>query len=203
MRRDEINGSVPGAFFFLLAITILLILYPDVVVMSSLCHLCFGDAVAAVVGQAIPSARISKWTGSKSMAGSFSLMLICTLSTGFVYLSTPYISWKGDEPDIWILGIISLVSGVAAMVGELLSTPLGIDDNLTLPLLSAICTFYTAHALGLRVNVDRAWFHHNFAKPCGEEFTDVIQSFFINESDHSLANPCFEPIFKLATTEDY
>ncbi len=109
-----------GSFFFLLSCLTLTIFFEERVAIMSMFILSLSDPLAALVGQRIGKKRVM----GKSLEGSFSFLL---LSCAILYL--------GGE----VLMKTILVSLIATIV-EIFSTKL--DDNLTVPLVTAISIQY-------------------------------------------------------------
>ena len=57
MRPEEVQGGLPGAFFFLLSTLISLVVFEEPVCRLAVLNLSFGDPVASIVGQSFGATR--------------------------------------------------------------------------------------------------------------------------------------------------
>lgn len=140
MREYEEKG-LAGTSYLLTGVTLVTFLFPREVVLLTLLFLAFADPVASIVG--IKYGR-TKIFGHKSLEGTFAAFAICTGIT-FFYLSNHHLLLPH-------LVVVSLLAGLLGAAAELI--PIGkLDDNLTLPLLSALglsgIMFAFGHALSL------------------------------------------------------
>jgi uncharacterized protein (TIGR00297 family) len=88
--------------------------------------LAFGDGFATLAGRTIPIARLP-WNPAKSWGG-FLAFLVAAAASGYT------VAMLFGSADRLLVAV--LVAALAAAIGE--SLPLGVDDNLTVPLAAAI-----------------------------------------------------------------
>lgn len=125
MRREELR-SVSGNSFYVLGLFVLALAFPKPIALLAILYLAFGDPVAAIAGTLFGKHRI---VGKKSLEGAAANFLVCAMVTAILALS--YFGLSLDRA-----ALLALVGGCVAVVSELL--PLPIDDNFTLPVVSAI-----------------------------------------------------------------
>lgn len=116
LRSNELKGHLTGATWMLIGFTFSVIIFDFEVSVLALLFLSVGDAVAAVVGRALPIGKI--W--DKSILGSLSGFLFCVIF-GLAINNTLSLQ-------IIIFGAIS------GMFIELI--PLKINDNFSIPIFS-------------------------------------------------------------------
>lgn len=116
LRSNELKGHLTGATWMLIGFTFSVIIFDFEVSVLALLFLSVGDAVAAVVGRALPIGKI--W--DKSILGSLSGFLFCVIF-GLALNNTLSLQ-------IIIFGAIS------GMFIELI--PLKINDNFSIPIFS-------------------------------------------------------------------
>ena len=116
LRSNELKGHLTGATWMLIGFTFSVIIFDFEVSVLALLFLSVGDAVAAVVGRALPFGKI--W--DKSILGSLSGFLFCVIF-GLAINNTLSLQ-------IIIFGAIS------GMFIELI--PLKINDNFSIPIFS-------------------------------------------------------------------
>ncbi len=105
-----------GASIFLLSASLAVFLFSKPIALASLLFLAVGDTTAYLVGTRFGHITIS---GEKTLEGSLSCLLLCIV----ISLLIPHLSF-----------LVLLSGAIAASVVELF--PLGVDDNLVLPLVS-------------------------------------------------------------------
>ncbi len=116
LRENEVNGRLTGATWMLFGFTFSVIIFDFEVAVLALLFLSIGDAVAAIVGRALPFGKV--W--NKSIIGSLSGFLFC-IYFGLVINNTLPLQ-------IVIFGALS------GMFIELI--PLKINDNFSIPIFS-------------------------------------------------------------------
>lgn len=117
IRRHEMAGDFTGATYILLSVCLTVALYDKPIAIAAMAFIIVGDTLAALVGRRFGRHRF----GNKSVEGS----LACLVGTVIVAVLMP------DLP----MGIRLLGAVVATIVEAL---PLGIDDNITVPILSGL-----------------------------------------------------------------
>lgn len=116
LRFRERQGKMLGATCFVVASLLSIILFPKKIAIVCITFLVLGDLFAAIIGKKWGRVRIFS---GKSFEGSLACFIICLVVSVFVIRIEP---------------IVGLFGAVAATVFELI--PIGIDDNLTVPLAS-------------------------------------------------------------------
>lgn len=117
IRQHEMAGDFTGATYILLSVCLTVALYDKPIAIAAMVFIIVGDTLAALVGRRFGRHRF----GNKSVEGS----LACLAGTVIVAVLMP------DLP----IGI-RLGGAVIATIVEAL--PLGIDDNITVPILSGL-----------------------------------------------------------------
>jgi glycerol-3-phosphate acyltransferase PlsY len=119
--REEESATFMGSTYFLFSTILTILLFPERIAIASLLLLMLSDTAAALVGKGI--GRISLF--GKTLEGS---MAFC-LSSFLI---------------VWIYPNLNLLPGflgaLGATVAEVL--PIGVDDNLTIPLVAGAIIFY-------------------------------------------------------------
>ncbi len=119
MKSEEKQDRVTGTTYLLLASLVVFLFFAKYVAITSLFFLAIGDFMAALVGRRYGGPEIF----GKTMAGSAACLVACLLIGGLMSLT-------GE------LGLgVAVAGAVAATVVELL--PIPVDDNLTIPIVSA------------------------------------------------------------------
>ena len=117
IRSHEQNGDWTGATYILLASCCTIALYNKPIAIAALAFIIVGDAAAALIGRQFGRHKI----GRKSIEGS----LGCLAATLLVAWLAPGLSFP-----------VAAVGAVAAALFEF--QPLGVDDNVTVPILSGL-----------------------------------------------------------------
>lgn len=117
IRGHEKSGDFTGATYILMAFCCTIALYDKPVAVAALSFTIVGDTLAALIGRRFGRLRY----GGKSMEGS----LACLVGCGLVAWAVPgLLFWVG------------ITGAIVATMAEALS--LGIDDNVTMPVLSGL-----------------------------------------------------------------
>lgn len=125
MRQSEVK-KLAGTTFLLTGVLLVDILFPRPVVGLTLLFLAFADPIASYFGILYGKDKIF---GHKSIQGFMAAFFVCAALT-FAYLL--YHNYMMDR-----LIVVSLLAGLVGAFAELI--PVGkLDDNLTLPVMSAI-----------------------------------------------------------------
>ncbi len=125
MRQSEVK-KLAGTTYLLTGVLIVDVLFPRPIVGLTLLFLAFADPIASYFGILYGKDKIF---GHKSIQGFMAAFFVCTAMT-FLYLL--YHNYLLDR-----LVIVSLFAGLVGAFAELI--PVGtLDDNLTLPVISAI-----------------------------------------------------------------
>lgn len=117
IRSHEHAGDFTGASYILAAFCLTIALFSKPIAIAAMAFIIVGDTFAALIGRRFGYHRV----GNKSIEGS----LACLLSTMAVALVIPDLNPK-----------IGLIGAFIATIVE--AAPFGIDDNVTVPLLSGL-----------------------------------------------------------------
>ncbi|MCB0419166.1 MAG: hypothetical protein H6617_05450 [Bdellovibrionaceae bacterium] len=128
MRREELK-SLTGNSFYALGLFIVVLLFPKPVVMLSILFLAIGDPIAAVVGTTWGKTKILHKKSLEGSLANFAASGVASFLLGIAYFHL------GLENALLLAGLGGLVSCLAELI------PLPVDDNLTIPVLSAILLF--------------------------------------------------------------
>ncbi len=118
VRGHENAGDFTGATYILTTVCLTVALYDKPIVIAALAFIIVGDTLAALIGRKFGR---HKWFRGKSIEGSVACLVGCLIVALMV-------------PDIALY--VSLLGAVVAAFVEAL--PLGIDDNVTVPILSGL-----------------------------------------------------------------
>jgi dolichol kinase len=125
MRQNEVK-RLAGTTYLLTGVLLIDIIFPRPVVSLTLLFLAFADPIASLVGIKYGKDKIF---GQKSIQGFIAAFFVCVGITFFYFLF--FSSMTGR------LIVVSLLAGLVGACSELI--PIGkLDDNLTLPVLSAV-----------------------------------------------------------------
>lgn len=128
MRKREF-GTVSSMAYFVFAFFLVVALFPKPVAILSILCLAFGDAAACVIGLRFGTESIIK---GKSLRGSLACFVVCSILI-FVVLTLYGVTSNA-------LPYMSVAGGLAATFAELFSTK-KIDDNLTIPIATAVIIY--------------------------------------------------------------
>lgn len=118
VRPHEAKGDFTGASYILMSFCLTIALYPKVVAITAISFIIVGDTFAALIGRKIKSPKFYK---NKSVAGS----IACFIGMAIVAILVPDMNL---QIALW-----------GALVGTLFEAfSFGIDDNLTVPILSGL-----------------------------------------------------------------
>ncbi len=126
IRGHEIAGDFTGATYILLTVCATIAMFEKPVAIAALAFIIVGDSLAALVGRRF--GRHHFW--NKSLEGS----LACLAGSLVVATLVPEIAWP-----------VAVTGAVVATIVEAL--PLGIDDNVTVPILSGLSMTLLARIL--------------------------------------------------------
>lgn len=125
MRREELR-SVSGNSFFVIGLITVVAFFPKQIVLLSVLYLAIGDPIAAVVGSLYGRHKL---VGKKSLEGAlanFACSSLVSFLMGLLY-------FRLSSENSLILGCLG---GAVSVLAELIPAP--IDDNFTIPVLSAV-----------------------------------------------------------------
>ena len=117
LRSQERRGGLTGATYYLVGSFLCILLFDKTLAIVCLCFLTLGDLFAALIGK--QWGRI-KLFSRKSLEGSLACFVVCTAVALLI----------GLHP------IVAIVGALVATLIELL--PTGVDDNVTIPLISGL-----------------------------------------------------------------
>ena len=125
MRKSEANGS-SGLPFYALGISLSLFLFRENIALLSIMFLIFSDPISSYFGIRFGKDKILP---NKSLQGSVAGFSACYLLT-LLYT-------MGSSASAANIFIFAVIAGLIGSLSELVSA-FGIDDNLTIPVLSGI-----------------------------------------------------------------
>lgn len=129
IRENEIQ-KLSGNSYLIAGVLLIVLIYPPQIVGLTLFFLAFADPIASCIGILYGK---NKLIGQKSLQGFLAAFTICTLAT-YIYL----LSYKVIHSEQIL---ISLLGGGIGALSELL--PIWkLDDNLTLPVMSATGLYF-------------------------------------------------------------
>lgn len=124
--REKEKTALSGTCYFSLGCTLAIALYPPSVAMTAICWLVLGDLMAALFGVSfggeVSSVKLGR-EGKKSLEGSAAMFVTCAV-VGLVFFAGVRLS------DYAII-----IGSLAATTVELYE-PFGLNDNITIPILS-------------------------------------------------------------------
>jgi len=136
MRTHEARQTA-GTTYLLTGVCVIAVLFPKPIVALSILFLAFADPLASYVGIRYGKDKIM---GHKTIQGFLAAFAVCTI-LAFVYL------WS-HEVGLSRRLVVSFIAGITGAVAELI--PVGkLDDNLTMPILSATGLWMIFHLFGL------------------------------------------------------
>ncbi len=117
LRKHEQDGDLTGASYILLTAAVTVAIFSKPVAIAAISFIIVGDAAAALIGRRFGRTKI----GNKTLEGS----LGCLAATILVAFFAPGISLQ-----------VALLGALVATLVE--AWPLGVDDNVSVPLLSGL-----------------------------------------------------------------
>ena len=136
MRREELKGISANTYYIWGMFTVVLF-FPKPIVLLSLLYLAVGDPVAAMVGTLYGRHRFIAGKSVEGAAANFLASGVVTALAALFYFHLPV-----DRSLT-----LAIVGGVVSAVAELI--PLPINDNFTIPVLSAMLLTLVTRALPL------------------------------------------------------
>ncbi|GIL16666.1 MAG: hypothetical protein BroJett040_04170 [Oligoflexia bacterium] len=135
MREYELKG-LAGTSYLLTGVTLVAYIFPREIVLLTLLFLAFADPIASFFGIKFGKDKI---LGNKSLQGTLAAFVVCTL------LTLSFLYYKGMLSDRLV--IVSLLGGLIGAVAELV--PIwDLDDNLSLPVVSATALYFLFSIFG-------------------------------------------------------
>lgn len=140
MRQSEVR-KLAGTTFLISGVLIVDVLFPRPIVALTLLFLAFADPIASYFGILYGKDKIF---GHKSIQGFMAAFFVCA---GLTFLFLHYHNYLSDR-----LIVVSLFAGLVGAFAELI--PIGkLDDNLTLPVISAVGLTVLFYFFGFFANV--------------------------------------------------
>jgi len=129
------SGYALGIVLYPVAVLLLIVIFARHLEVAAATWgiLAFGDGMASIVGMAIGRRRLP-WNPQKSWAGSFAFFLFGGLAAAILLLWTA----PGRYSAVFAIAIAFAAALFAALLE---SQPLGLDDNLGVPLVTAVVLF--------------------------------------------------------------
>jgi glycerol-3-phosphate acyltransferase PlsY len=118
--KNKEKNKISATTWFLLSTFLTILLFEKSIAITALFFMIFGDSFAEVVGLEYGKHKIFK----KSLEGSLACLIVC-LIVGFILMNFLNLTIR-----------LIIFGGLAATLIELL--PIGLDDNLSMPLFSGI-----------------------------------------------------------------
>lgn len=134
LMREKEKNNFTGSFFYLVGATVSIVFFSPPIAISAILFLIIGDFMAALVGISYGRIRIGKKSLEGSVACFLSCFLICFLMFWHVNLVEQLAFW----------------GAFAATMTELLN-PSFIDDNLSIPCVSALAIHLIAQRLNIAI----------------------------------------------------
>lgn len=145
-REDELKrGYAPGMVYYSCSVFVMILLTPLPVAALGWAILALGDGMATIVGRKWGSAKLV-WNREKSWAGMIAFMVFASIGASFFFIwcqpnvMASTILWKREslEPilHLSVMYVVALSVMTAALAAFLETLPLGIDDNILVPLAS-------------------------------------------------------------------
>lgn len=140
LRESEVN-KLAGTTYLVTGVLLVDVLFPRPIVALTLLFLAFADPLASLIGIKYGKDKIF---GHKSIQGFMAAFVVCLISClCFLY----YNNYLLDQ-----IVVVSLFAGLIGALAELV--PVGkLDDNLTLPIFSAIGLYVLFYFFGFFVNL--------------------------------------------------
>ncbi|TFH60352.1 MAG: hypothetical protein E4G91_08585 [Candidatus Zixiibacteriota bacterium] len=127
IRQHEKDGDFTGASYILIATCLTIALFDKPIAVAALVYIIVGDTFAAIIGRRFGRIRFYK---SKTIEGSLGCLAACMV----VSMLLPDIGFQ-----------VAAIGAVAATVIE--AFPLGVDDNISVPLVSGLAMTLTDRIL--------------------------------------------------------
>ena len=140
LRESEVN-KLAGTTYLVTGVLVVDVFFPRPIVALTLLFLAFADPIASLIGIKYGKDKIF---GHKSIQGFMAAFVVCLIAC-FLFLH--FNNYLLDR-----IVVVSLFAGLIGAFAELI--PIGkLDDNLTLPILSAIGLYILFYFFGFFVNI--------------------------------------------------
>jgi diacylglycerol kinase (CTP) len=134
--RDSEKNQITGATYCVIGVFVIVFFFNRDIVMLSLLFLAFADPIASYFGIRYGKDRLF---GRKSFQGTMAAFFSCLLVAGVYFYSHNIMTDR--------LLIVSILSGLAGAIAE--AVPLRrLDDNLVMPVLSAVMLYGIFYLFG-------------------------------------------------------
>ncbi|ORZ08950.1 hypothetical protein BCR42DRAFT_424341 [Absidia repens] len=159
MRQSEVSTRFNGVVYYLAGCIIVLYLFPRDIAALSIIYLSWTDPTASICGRLW--GQYTPRCGNKSLAGSMGAWITGSLVTFYFFgtwqysfvsslSSTPLFMTSYDLHASQVpLFVLSLYGGFVAAFSEFIGDSLGLDDNLTIPVVSACMLWIPLIGFGL------------------------------------------------------
>ena len=135
IRENEVH-KLAGTTYLLAGTALIVLLFPKNVVVLTLLFLALADPSASYIGIKYGTDKIF---GRKSLQGTMAAFFVCSVTTA-MFLAT-------NEILLQNMVIVSLLCGVIGALAELVPV-FDLDDNFTLPVISASCIWILFNYFG-------------------------------------------------------
>lgn len=136
IRENEVH-KLSGNSYLISGVLLLVLFFPAKIVTLTLFFLAFADPIASCIGIRYGKDKI---LGQKSLQGFLAAFVVCMVATYIFIKTNGLLSEK--------IFLVSTVAGLIGALSELL--PIGkLDDNLTLPILSATGLYFLFTFFGI------------------------------------------------------
>ncbi|KAG1122534.1 hypothetical protein G6F42_011392 [Rhizopus arrhizus] len=149
MRPSEIKNRINGVVYYLLGCVIVLYYFPKDIASLSIIYLSWTDPTASICGKLW--GKYTPQYGGKSLAGSLGAMITGALVTYMYFgpLARYPLSYTPATSEIPLIVMASYGGLVAAFSEGVSNLLFGLDDNLTIPVISAVLLWIPLVGLGL------------------------------------------------------
>ncbi|KAG2201665.1 hypothetical protein INT47_003891 [Mucor saturninus] len=148
MRPSEVKNRINGVVYYLLGCVIVIYFFPIDIAALSIIYLSWTDPTASICGRLW--GKYTPQYGGKSLAGSLGAAVVGTMVTWMYFgpLARYPLSYQPSTSPV-PLSVLSLYGGLVAAFSEGISNLFGLDDNLTIPVVSVILLWIPLVGFGL------------------------------------------------------
>ncbi|KAG8089309.1 hypothetical protein GUJ93_ZPchr0011g28577 [Zizania palustris] len=153
-RHGDCRELLKGPLYYACALTLTTVVFwrTSPVSIAVFCNLCAGDGVADIAGRLFGHAKLPH-NPDKSYAGSIAMFLASFIAS---ILFMCYFHLFGFVEQSWTMVMALGVTSLAAAAVESLPISTRLDDNLTVPLASALVAILVFYCTGASKNGDRS-----------------------------------------------
>lgn len=145
--RSHEATQLPGAFYFVVGSAVAYLLFPLQVANLAVLLLGFGDPAASLFGVLLNGAGGKIGSTGKSVAGCVACFAVCAATTA-VFMAVSDDPAAAAVPPQTVM-LASVLCGAVGAAAELVSGSLGVDDNVTIPIVSGAMAWGVFAALGI------------------------------------------------------